>query len=76
MLVLSRKTGESIMVNGNIRITILHVEGEVVKVGIGAPMEVPVYRQEVYDELQKSNQAALVRGKPSLPRLPKQALSA
>jgi carbon storage regulator len=70
MLVLSRKTGESIVVNGNIRVTVLHVDGEVVKIGVHAPAQVPVYRQEVYDEIQNSNQAALVRGKPALPRLP------
>jgi len=50
MLILSRKPGESIVIDGRIKVTVVRVEGEVVKVGIEAPAEVPVHRQEVYDE--------------------------
>jgi carbon storage regulator len=70
MLILSRKLGESIVIDGNIRVQIMRVDGEVVKIGIEAPASVPVHRQEVYEEIQRSNQEAMI--KPTLP-LPKLA---
>jgi carbon storage regulator len=69
MLILSRNAGQSIVVDGRIVVTILRLEGETVKVGIEAPAEVPVHRQEVYEEIQASNRAALTRGRPELPKL-------
>ena len=50
MLVLSRKTNQSIMIGDEIEITVLSVSGEKVRLGIKAPREVPVYRDEVYNE--------------------------
>jgi carbon storage regulator len=70
MLILSRKTGESIIIDGSIHVRVMRVDGEVVKLGIQAPAEVPVHRQEVYEEIQQSNQAALTKQRPALPRLP------
>ena len=58
MLVLSRRPGESVMVGHDVVITVLEVRGDVVRVGIKAPREVQVHREEVYLELQKANQAA------------------
>lgn len=69
MLILSRKTNESIVIDGRIIVKIVRVEGEVVKVGIEAPADVPVHRQEVYDEIQRSNREALTQGRPELPKL-------
>jgi carbon storage regulator len=69
MLILSRKSNESIVIDGRIRVKIVRVEGDVVKIGIEAPMDVPVHRQEVYDEIQRSNQQALVRPAAPLPKL-------
>ena len=69
MLILSRKAGESIVIDGRIKVTIIRFEGEVIKVGIEAPSQVPVHRQEVYDEIQHSNQQAITRQKVSLPKL-------
>ena len=69
MLILSRKSGESIVIDGQIHVKIVRVEGDVVKVGIGAPKDVPVHRQEVYEEIQRSNQQALTRQSAPLPRL-------
>jgi carbon storage regulator len=69
MLILSRKSSESIVIDGRIRVKIVRVEGEVVKIGIEAPIDVPVHRQEVYDEIQRSNQAAIVRPAAPLPKL-------
>ena len=70
MLILSRKPGESIVIDGRIIIRIMRLEGEVVKVGIDAPIDIPVHRQEVYDEIQKSNKEALTDSRTKLPHLP------
>lgn len=58
MLALSRKRGEALIINNNIEITILEVKGDQVKIGITAPKEVPVYRKEVYLQIQEANKAA------------------
>lgn len=58
MLALSRKKGEALMINNDIEITILEVKGEQVKIGIAAPKEVPVYRKEVYIQIQEANKEA------------------
>jgi carbon storage regulator len=68
MLILSRKSGESIVIDGRIKVTIIRVEGEAIKVGIEAPAEVQVHRQEVYDEMQRNNQQAITRQKVPLPK--------
>lgn len=59
MLALSRKKNEAIVINNNIEVTILEVKGDQVKVGITAPKEVPVYRKEVYLQIQAVNKEAL-----------------
>jgi carbon storage regulator len=69
MLILTRKAGESIVIDGRIVITITRLEGDVVKLGIDAPVSVPVHRREVYNEIQESNQAALTSGRPAVPKL-------
>lgn len=69
MLILSRKINESVVIDGRILIKVVRVEGEVVKLGIQAPADVPVHRQEVYDEIQKNNREALTSDRPPLPRL-------
>lgn len=58
MLALSRKKNEAIIVNNNIEITILEVKGDQVKIGVSAPKEVPIYRKEVYAQIQEANQEA------------------
>ena len=52
MLVLSRKLNESIVINDNVVVTVLSVKGDNVRLGINAPLEVPVHRQEVYKKMQ------------------------
>ncbi|MCR4791532.1 MAG: carbon storage regulator CsrA [Lachnospiraceae bacterium] len=58
MLALSRKKGEALVISNNIEVTILEIKGDQVKVGITAPREVPVYRKEIYLQIQDSNKAA------------------
>ena len=58
MLALTRKTGDAIMINNNIEITVLEVRGDQVKIGISAPKEVSIYTKEVYLEIQKENEEA------------------
>jgi carbon storage regulator len=69
MLVLSRKVNENIVIDGRIVIKVVRTEGNSVKLGIEAPADVPVHRQEVYDEIQRNNQAALTNGRPVAPKL-------
>ncbi|MDE7270729.1 MAG: carbon storage regulator CsrA [Acetatifactor sp.] len=59
MLALSRKKNEALIINNNIEITILEVKGDQVKIGITAPKEIPVYRKEVYMQIQEANKAAV-----------------
>jgi len=59
MLVLSRKTNESIMIGDHIEVKILAVDGEQVKIGIVAPKSVKVYRSEVFEAIQEQNKEAL-----------------
>lgn len=68
MLVLTRKLNESIMIGDDVKITIVDVKGEQVKLGITAPRQVSVHREEVYREIQKENQLA-ANGKPNLDTL-------
>ena len=58
MLALTRKKGEALIVNNNVEITILEVRGDQVKVGISAPKDVPIYRKEVYLQIQAENKAS------------------
>lgn len=59
MLALSRKKNEAIVINNNIEVTILEVKGDQVKIGITAPKEVPIYRKEVYVQIQNANKEAV-----------------
>jgi carbon storage regulator len=70
MLVLSRKVNENIVIDGRIVVKVVRTEGNFVKLGIEAPPDVPVHRQEIYDEIQRSNRAALTHGKPASSKLP------
>ena len=56
MLVLSRQRDESIVIADNIVITIVDIRGDKVRLGIEAPKEIPVHRQEVYDAIQRENE--------------------
>ena len=55
MLVLSRQRDESIIIGDNIVVTIVDIRGDKVRLGINAPTEIPVHRQEVYEAIQREN---------------------
>lgn len=58
MLALSRKVKESIVIGNDVEITILEVKGEQVKIGISAPKSIPIYRKEIYLQIQEANKEA------------------
>lgn len=59
MLALTRKKGEGLVINNNIEITVLEIRGDQIKIGISAPKDVPIYRKEVYLQIQQENEAAI-----------------
>jgi len=69
MLVLTRKVGDSVIIDGCIRVVVLRQEGDSLKLGFDAPSDVAVHRQEVYEEIQRTNQEALVRNRRHVPKL-------
>ncbi len=58
MLVLTRKTNESIIIGDNIAVTVLGIDGEQVRIGVTAPKEIAVHRREVYEQIKKANEEA------------------
>lgn len=55
MLVLSRQRDETIVINGNIRVTVVDIRGDKVRIGVSAQSEIPVHREEVYNAIQREN---------------------
>jgi carbon storage regulator len=59
MLVLTRRPGESIVVGENIVVTVIEIKGGQVRIGIDAPREVDVYREEIYEQVKQENLSAI-----------------
>ena len=59
MLALTRKKGEFIVINNNIEISVLEIRGDQIKIGISAPKDVPIYRKEVYLQIQEETKEAM-----------------
>jgi carbon storage regulator len=75
MLILSRKLNESIVIDGRIIVKILRIERDTVKLGIQAPSELPVHRQEVYDLIQRNKQAGGSAGNTGGGAIPKSPIA-
>lgn len=58
MLVLTRKTGESIQIGNDIELTVISIKGDQIKLGINAPKNVEIHRKEIFLEIQKENEDA------------------
>ncbi len=61
------------VIDGKIRVKVVRLEGDVVKIGIEAPSTVSIHREEIYEEIQRSNKEAVTEVRPVLPRLVKSA---
>lgn len=59
MLILTRKIGESIIIGDNVKVTVLGVEGRQIRVGIDAPKEVSVHREEIYNKIESEKVLAV-----------------
>jgi len=57
MLVLSRKKNESIVIDNDIKVVVVEIRGDKVRLGVEAPREVPVHRREVYDAIQRGKES-------------------
>lgn len=55
MLILTRRTNETVTIGDNVRVTVLGIKGNQVRIGVSAPKDLPVHRKEVYERIQKEN---------------------
>ena len=69
MLILSRKKGESIIIDGNIEISVAEIEGDKVKLAFSAPKEISILRQEIYIQILNENKNASEYAEGSVNRL-------
>ena len=75
MLVLTRKAGESIVIGSDVVVTVIELRGGQVRVGIDAPREVEVHREEIYEEVRRENKAAVASAEWGAERLRSEASS-
>ena len=61
MLALSRKKNEALVIDNKIEVTILEIKGDQVKIGIGAPKNVPIFRKEIFTQIQEENKNAVAQ---------------
>ena len=70
MLVLSRKKDESVVINNNIRIVVVEIRGDKVRLGVEAPKEVPVHRSEVYEAINNNDPDKTIPSVNNVPQIP------
>lgn len=69
MLVLTRKIGEAIVIDDNVKITVVQIKGKQVRIGVDAPKETKIHREEIYQSIQEENRAAMNSMTGTLPKL-------
>ena len=67
MLILARRPGERVVIGGDVVVTVMEITGQTVRLGIAAPEELPVYREEIWLAVQSENLAAAQSSPESLP---------
>jgi carbon storage regulator len=70
MLIIARRSGERIIVDDRIVVTVLEISGQMVRIGIEAPREVSIYREELWQAVKQENEAAARGDLEALPRAP------
>ncbi|MGH8593781.1 MAG: carbon storage regulator CsrA [Gammaproteobacteria bacterium] len=66
MLILTRRVGESVMIGDDVNITVLGIKGNQVRLGVNAPKEIPVHREEIYQRIQQEKNKAQEEASPSV----------
>ena len=65
MLILTRRVGEAVMIGNEVTVTILGVKGNQVRVGVNAPQDVAVHREEIFERIKREDQAGILIGHPN-----------
>ena len=67
MLILTRRVGETLMIGDEVTVTVLGVKGNQVRIGVNAPKEVAVHREEIYERIKREESAAMAKAKNPAP---------